>query len=148
MGARMNAQIDKMKVYRTNIAGEIEILASRLGVLQIALETWDQAIAVAGSPDDQGEATHERRARGSVKDTALRLIQEHAEHGLTAVELVEVAGAEGIKLDRGSISSLLSKLKSGGTLSLKGSKYLPAETMPAKLVVAPTPFSEFGERAA
>jgi hypothetical protein len=130
----MNAHhLEKLTAARAALDEEIAALREHLRELTAKRQAFDEALAIV-SDTSAPEHAPERRARGAVKDTALRLLQAHVEHGLTALELVEVAAREGITLDRASISSLLSKLKAQGTLVLdvSTSKYRPAPPEPAK----------------
>lgn len=69
--------------------------------------------------------------RGGVKDVVIRLIAENTERGLVAGELVDLAKAQGVVLDRQSVSSLLSKLKMDGVLDYDGTTYrLAKKTAP------------------
>lgn len=63
------------------------------------------------------------KRRLGVKDMVLRLLSEHREIGLTANETVEAAARHGVDLDRGSVSSYLSRLKREGVVVLRDSKY-------------------------
>lgn len=67
-----------------------------------------------------------RARRSPIKDTVLRMAQAHAVDGVVAAQLVELARAEGIELDRNSVSSLLSKFKRDGVLEYDGHVYRPS----------------------
>ena len=64
-----------------------------------------------------------RKPRTPIKDVVLGLIEEFKETGLSVNEVIELAQARGQDLDRGSVSSLLSRLKREGVLDLRDSKY-------------------------
>ena len=123
-----------MKARRAALDEEIAAIQERFKELVAKRQGYEEFFAIASDTSMPPDEMPEHRVRGAVKDTALRLLQAHAEHGLTAVELVDVAAREGISLDRGSISSLLSKLKAQGTLVLDAptSKYRPAPAEPTK----------------
>lgn len=82
-----------------------------------------------GAEDTASVLSLVRSPRGFVKDAVLKLVTEHAERGLVAAELVELAAARGIRLDRGSVSSLLSRLKQEGTLDYVDGRYKPAASL-------------------
>jgi len=129
----MNAQhLERLQAERQKLLNEINHHKSRVEAITERLSGLDLAISVLGQQDlvVAGERTIMRRTRGSVKDTVISLIQNHAENGLTATEVVSVAHEQGIELDRGSVSSLLSKLKAANVLQLNGSRYKPAQSAP------------------
>lgn len=64
-----------------------------------------------------------RAAKGSVKTTVLDLLEESGQRGVNAATAVELAKAKGIALERGSVSSLLSRLKSDGVVIHRGDTY-------------------------
>lgn len=64
-----------------------------------------------------------RAVKGSVKTTVLDLLEESGQRGVNAATAVELARAKGITLDRGSVSSLLSRLKSDGVVIHRGDTY-------------------------
>lgn len=64
-----------------------------------------------------------RAAKGSVKNTVLDLLEETGQRGVNAATAVELARAKGITLERGSVSSLLSRLKSDGVVIHRGDTY-------------------------
>lgn len=64
-----------------------------------------------------------RKRRGNLKETVLSLAQEVADNGMSADECVSLAEGKGINLVRGSVSSLLSRLKADGVLFFDGQRY-------------------------
>lgn len=64
-----------------------------------------------------------RAKKGSVKTTVLELLEEVGPSGLNAVKAVDMAAQRGLSLERGSVSSLLSRLKSDGVVSHDGKAY-------------------------
>ncbi|PVA09243.1 hypothetical protein DC366_15215 [Pelagivirga sediminicola] len=64
-----------------------------------------------------------RAAKGSVKTTVLDLLDEVGRSGLNAATAVDLAKEKGIDLERGSVSSLLSRLKTDGIVTYDGSAY-------------------------
>lgn len=80
-----------------------------------------------------------RAPKGSVKTTVLDLLERVGRSGLNAAKAVEMVGAEGGEIDRGSVSSLLSRLKSDGVVVYDGDMYrlkkfvqLPGAVMPLR----------------
>lgn len=83
-------------------------------------------------------ATPTRTRIRNVKDTVLGLLAEAGEKGLSVGEVIESAKARNMHLERGSVSSLLSRLKREGLLDLVGSAYRikPRENGPLYAVQA------------
>ena len=75
--------------------------------------------------DMMGEAPRSapRAAKGSVKTAVLDLLEDAGRNGLNAASAVETAKSRSIELERGSVSSLLSRLKTDGVVSYDGTVY-------------------------
>ena len=66
----------------------------------------------------------ERQRRGDVKNTVLEAVTASMDRGITVNECLSMADLEhGIKLDRASVSSLLSRLKRDDVLFYDGDRY-------------------------
>jgi hypothetical protein len=64
-----------------------------------------------------------RARRSNVKDTVLSLLQDVKGDGLNATLAVDLAAAQTLNLDRGTVSSLLSRLKNEGIVAYDGRVY-------------------------
>lgn len=64
-----------------------------------------------------------RAPRSHVKNTVLNLLKEVGASGLNAAIAVDAAAKKGTKLERGSVSSLLSRLKEDGVVTYDGDRY-------------------------
>lgn len=77
--------------------------------------------------DLKGEPAKKTRITGrssSVKSTVLGILEEYGVNGMNAADVVEVALRDkGERLDRGSVSSLLSRLKNSGVADYDGKRY-------------------------
>lgn len=73
--------------------------------------------------EDQPKATPKRAPKGSVKVRVLEMLESQGRSGLNAAKAVELSEAESDALDRGSVSSLLSRLKQDGVVVYDGSNY-------------------------
>jgi hypothetical protein len=134
MGKRVNAQqIERLEAELRRLHDEGDAMRQEYAIatarLQGRIESIKAALAIArdepvpGVPDVKS-----RMPRGAVKAHVIRLVTENAERGLVATDLVDLAKAQGIELDRGSVSSLLSKLKEDGVFDHeKGGGYRPAK---------------------
>lgn len=64
-----------------------------------------------------------RAPRSNVKQTVLDLLEQVGDRGLNAATAVELAGKADKSLERGTVSSLLSRLKNEGTVVYDGTVY-------------------------
>lgn len=64
-----------------------------------------------------------RAPKGSVKIRVLELLESQGRSGLNAAKAVELSEGNGDALDRGSVSSLLSRLKQDDVVVYDGSNY-------------------------
>ncbi|MBY0349492.1 hypothetical protein [Tabrizicola sp.] len=64
-----------------------------------------------------------RAPRSNVKQTILNLLDQAGAVGLNAATAVETSAKAGVTLERGTVSSLLSRLKNEGVVSYDGSVY-------------------------
>jgi hypothetical protein len=76
-----------------------------------------------------------RAPRANVKQTVLGLLEQSGKDGINATMAVELAGRQGISLERGTVSSLLSRLKNEGVVAYDNSVYrlTSATTDPQKV---------------
>lgn len=64
-----------------------------------------------------------RAQRSNVKQTVLELLEKAGDAGTNAALAVDAAAKAGIALERGTVSSLLSRLKNEGVVTYDGSVY-------------------------
>lgn len=117
-GQRMKAiedAIARLQAERTAFNSRID---GRIEGLREALQLQK---GLPGSPVHVERPTRERR--GNLKETVLTLAQEVADKGMSAEECMSLAERKGIKLVRGSVSSLLSRLKADDVLFFDGQRY-------------------------
>ena len=118
---------------------QMKILQERLNqkeedlkVLQAEIALLKSLIAEAtGAP--LPDAKRSRSPRSSVKNLVLKMLEDVKQDGLNAALAVEMAAAAGTELDRGSVSSLLSRLRDQGVVAYDGKVYR------LKQFVAPPP---------
>jgi len=118
------------------VEGEEARLLREIEALQNQLIGVRRSIALLNGDDPERVAATTRKARSPIKDAVLGLIGEFKETGLSVNEVIELAQKRGQDLDRGSVSSLLSRLKREKVLDLQGSKYLPTQSEPP---ISPNP---------
>jgi hypothetical protein len=99
---------------RDQLLREIEALRNKVAGLEMAIALFDEE----GVPAPVSE-----RRRSGIKDTVLDLLNEVGTTGLNAAIAVEIANRRGIHLDRQSVSSLLSRLKTDGAIVYEGQRY-------------------------
>jgi hypothetical protein len=99
---------DNMKALveqRGKLLAEMEALKNKIAGLDLAI-----SILQKGAPVGKGELAAVSRRTG-VKGFVLDLLKERGSEGLNASIAVEIAALRGVLMDRGSVSSLLSRLK-------------------------------------
>jgi hypothetical protein len=116
--SRKNEQMKKLIEDRDRLAKQIETLTWEL-------KGMDRAIAAmrgeAASPQEKGG---ERKPRTrNVKETVLSLVQRAGQEGLNVNELLIAAQRENVHLERGTVSSLLSRFKRDSVLDMKEGRY-------------------------
>jgi hypothetical protein len=111
------------------LEGEEDRLIREIDALQNQLIGVRRAIALLrGDDPEKVMGTTLRKPRSPIKDAVLGLINEFKDTGLSVNEVIEIAQGRGQDLDRGSVSSLLSRLKRERVLDLEGSKYRPVQS--------------------
>ena len=100
-----------MRERLNTIRGEIAVLRGQEALL---LEMMNEA---------PKEPAAKRAAKGSVKIRVLELLEKQGRSGLNAAKAVELSEAAGDVLDRGSVSSLLSRLKQDDVVVYDGVNY-------------------------
>jgi hypothetical protein len=146
--AQTNRHLEKLEAERRGLLSRLKELEAEVTALMGEVRGIERAMQLLRGTSPETETTHKemrvtaadivedvargRSPRGVVKNAVLKLLTEHAERGLVAAELVELAAAQGIRLDRGSVSSLLSRLKQEGTLDYVGGRYKPAPPPPSQ----------------
>jgi hypothetical protein len=105
----------------SKVEEEIDRLQKQISGLQHELAAAQRIKAMlAGESAEQAQPRIKNR---NVKDTVLGLLANASETGLTVNEVLEHAESQGKHLDRGSVSSLLSRLKREAVLDLVDGSY-------------------------
>jgi hypothetical protein len=117
--------IQKLREQVQRIESEIRSLQDKRSGLVLAITV------LTGQPVPAD--TTARRARLPLKDIVLRMTEAHSERGIVAADIVEIGKAEGLELDRNSVSSLLSRFKKEGVLTREGGRYRPARPFPREV---------------
>ena len=109
---KMKANVQLLVEKRTKLLAEIEALKNKLSGLEMA-------IALLGG---EGSASQEA-PKANLKATILDLLTEAGATGLNATSAVEFASNKGVKLNRGSVASNLSRMAKEKTIVYDGDKY-------------------------
>jgi hypothetical protein len=95
------------------------------------LETIELAISkVSGVPIIKAEDTLVPRRRRNIKRFVMDFIVKQGDNGVIASEIVGAGTIAGLDLQQASVSSLLSRLKTEGTLKYDGDRYYPKNMTP------------------
>lgn len=101
---------------RDRLLVEMDALRNKVAGLEMAIALMDG--------DDALAPTSARRPqRGSGKTVLLDLLKEAGTTGLNAALACEIGERRGTTLDRGTVSSLLSRFKKEGIVTYDGDKY-------------------------
>lgn len=125
--AGKKAEMQRLREERERLARQIEALQSELRGL-------DRAIALVSGESVTADPTQGRIKPRNVKDTVLGLVADAGPKGLTVHQVLDAATKKNVQLERGTVSSLLSRLKRENTLDMKDGAYFvraPAQAEPA-----------------
>jgi hypothetical protein len=118
-GATVSRKTEQMK----KLIEDRDRLAKQIEALQGELRGMDRAISVMkGEAATPQEPERKPRTR-NVKETVLSLVQKAGHLGLNVNELLTVAQQDNIHLERGTVSSLLSRFKRENVLDMKDGRY-------------------------
>jgi hypothetical protein len=113
-----------MDIMRRNLAEKEQELAQleiKLGRVKAEVDLLQNMIAEAtGQPSPSAKP---RARRSNVKKMVLSLLQEVGSEGLNAAIAVELASEKNVDLERATVSSLLSRLKTDGIVLHDGERY-------------------------
>jgi hypothetical protein len=128
---REHPNMQKLRELREGVLIELRQRERDVDALRNKLKGIDAAIAAIGG---DGQASNARsKTRRNVKRTVLEIITEAGRDGVTSNEVTDRAAVMGRQLDRGSVSSLLSRLKREGTLTFDGERYRLVDPQPPTL---------------
>ncbi|MEI9890372.1 MAG: hypothetical protein WDN45_06915 [Caulobacteraceae bacterium] len=116
----MKALIDQ----RAKLVAEMEALKNKIAGLDLAI-----SLIQKGPLPAKGDLQPISR-RSGVKGFVLDLLKERGGLGLNAAIAVEIAGRRGVLMDRGSVSSLLSRLKQEDIVAYDDNVYRLKEFAP------------------
>lgn len=105
---------------------QMKVLEDKLDFVRREIDKLrsQEALLLEMMKEASGEPILKRRApRSNVKQTVISLLEQVGDNGLNAASAVELAASSGIELERGSVSSLLSRLKNEGIVGYDGIAY-------------------------
>jgi hypothetical protein len=125
-------KLHRLKEVRAELVKEMESLQGKIAGIDIAIRTIESDDSTA-SPS---KFTHDiSKKRIPLKRPILEYLEEVGAHGLTANEAVEKSES---KFDRASVSSLLSRLKADGLLTLVKDRYFLIKYAPKAAAEIPS----------
>jgi cell division septum initiation protein DivIVA len=122
----MKVEVSKLLSEKEKLRAEIAALQNQLAGKKGELSGIERAISLVSGDDAESEAipAPEKRERArNVKETVLNAVEGAGQHGITVNQLLERTQREGKHLDRGTVSSMLSRFKRDGVLSMVDGKY-------------------------
>lgn len=108
------SKLQELMAMRSQLQGEIEALQNKLAGLDMAIAYFDPG-SIEQEEDDAPKT--------SVKNTLIALLEEAGMKGLNSSLAIQKAARRGIKLERGSVSSMLSRFKRDGIACYDGERY-------------------------
>jgi hypothetical protein len=114
--SKAKMQMHKLIEQRDKLLAEMEALKNKIAGLELAMSLLSDDTGTLGGNDASPK-------RGNVKGSVLDLLREAGTTGLNAATAVETAKRRGIDLDRGTVSSLLSRFKRDGMVVYDNDRY-------------------------
>lgn len=111
-------QLQKLHDTLAELDAELEALKNKKAGVQLAIAVLERVDIDDDVIDEGGRAR-----RGAVKETLFELLKEAGKTGLNAHSAVEMAKRRSIDLDRGTVSSTLSRMKRDGAVDHDGERY-------------------------
>jgi predicted nucleic acid-binding Zn-ribbon protein len=126
-------QMRKMKPEIQRLNEERDRLVREIVALQNQLTGIERAIALVSGEIVEPSPVKRERTRG-VKEAVLGAVEGAGGMGINVNELMQRTEREGVHLERGTVSSLLSRFKREGVLSMKDGRYyvVPASEKEAR----------------
>lgn len=138
--ARRVEQMKRLQDERDRLVTQMEALRSQMEALRNQVIGIDRAIAVLDGTEFKAPDDHRRERTRNVKDTVLGLLASAGQPGLSVNQVLDGARNKGVRLDRGTVSSLLSRLKRENILDMKDGQYFvrpPIQRAGNKIHAAP-----------
>ena len=108
------------------LESELKAVREKIMVLQ-GQEAMLERLLNGNKGETEQRSVRKRAPRSNVKQAVLGLLAQVGADGLNAALAVEMGGEQGQDLDRGSVSSLLSRLKNDGVVTYVDGRYRLAE---------------------
>lgn len=115
--ASPKAQLQKLHDTHAELEAQLEALKNKIAGVRLAIDVLE------GNDEDDVADEPGRAPRGAVKEALFELLKEAGKTGLNAHSAVEMAKRRGIELDRGTVSSTLSRMKRDGAVDHDGERY-------------------------
>jgi hypothetical protein len=118
-----------MKANMQKLLNERKQLDDQIAALRIRLTCVETAIELLGGGDQLRESAANAR-RGEAKPVILNLLKGAGATGLSVSSVVELAAGKGIKLERKTAVSNLSRLKADNLVLYDGGKWRLSDCLP------------------
>ncbi len=119
--AAKSQQVKKLEALRDDLAKQIEALKQKLEGVNMAIRELGGVEGYVRRPVAKLPILRTRRSHA--KQLVLELLEEQNELGLNASLAVDLAKKRGENLERGTVSSLLSRLKNESIVTYDGTMY-------------------------
>jgi hypothetical protein len=128
---KMKANIQKLVDERDRLLAQMTAIKNKVEGLELAMQLMEQD--KSQSPTSETDTSK----RGQAKGILLDLLREVGTSGLNATSAVEMAERRGVKLERGTAASNLSRMKADGVVTYDSDRYrLPEFSRPTpKLII-------------
>jgi hypothetical protein len=126
---RMKESIKKLINERDRLLDQVQALNHKISGLELAISLLEQ------DQDERQQPAKELSQRGSAKALLLDLLREVGTTGLNATTAVEIAARRGVKLERGTAASNLSRMKADNTVTYDRERYRLPEFTRATITV-------------
>jgi hypothetical protein len=113
----MKANLKLLVEERDRLLAQIEAMKHKVSGLEFAISMLDH------QEDGNQGTTLDASKRGKAKAVLLDLLKEAGTTGLNAASAVEIAARRGIRLERGTAASNLSRMKADRVVTYDGDKY-------------------------
>jgi hypothetical protein len=114
---KMKANVQRLVEERDRLLTHMTAIKNKIEGLELAMQLMEQD--KTQTPVSETDTSK----RGQAKNILLELLREVGTSGLNATSAVEMAERRGVKLERGTAASNLSRMKADQVITYDGDKY-------------------------
>lgn len=127
---KMKANVQRLVEERDRLLAQMTAIKNKIEGLELAMQLMEQDKSQPQVPEA------DTSKRGQAKNILLELLREVGTSGLNATSAVEMAVRRGVRLERGTAASNLSRMKADKVITYDNDKYrLPEFSRPPMTVV-------------